>query len=60
MRNLCDTCKFAKWIFNSVNNAECSQNPITKVITKGNYVQECSCYKNRNIIMNVINFIKRK
>jgi hypothetical protein len=58
MKNLCDTCKFAKWNLDSVDNAYCDQDCIYKVLGEGNYVKECSSYKSNNVIMCVINFIK--
>lgn len=59
MKNLCNDCKFAKWDLESVANASCYQNPVFKVIGEGNYINECSCYKSKNMITCVINFIKR-
>jgi len=59
MRNLCDTCKFAKWDLSSVSNAYCEQNLIYKVVDEGNYVTECSCYKPKNIFIKLLRlFIK--
>jgi len=57
--NLCNTCRFSKWDLESVANAYCDQNPTFKVIGEGNYINGCSAYKSKNVIMCVINFIKR-
>jgi hypothetical protein len=58
MKNLCNDCIFAVWDEQSVENAYCHQTPAYKVIGEGNYVNECSCYKCKNIIKNIIIFLK--
>lgn len=40
-------------------NAYCDQNPSFKVVGEGNYVNQCSCYKSKNVIRNIINFIRK-
>jgi len=57
--NLCNDCIFAKWDMDSVANAYCEQNPITKVVSEGNYVIECSCYRTNNVIKCFVNWIKK-
>jgi hypothetical protein len=59
MNNLCNDCIFAKWDMDSVENAHCEQNFVTKVIGEGNYVIECSSYKTSNVIRCIVNWIKR-
>ena len=59
MKNLCNSCKFAKWNTSSVENASCEQVPAYKVTELGNYVTECSSYQTNNVIRCFINFIKK-
>ena len=58
MKNLCNSCKFAKWDASSVENAFCEQNPVYKVIDEANYVTECSSYSCNNVIKCFINFVR--
>ena len=59
MKNLCNNCKLAKWDMDSVENAYCEQNPTFKVIGEGNYVIKCSNYKSTNVIIYIMNLIKK-
>lgn len=60
MKNLCSSCKWAKWDLDSVANAYCDQLPVYKGIDNASgYVIECSSYKSNNIISCIINFVKK-
>ena len=59
-KNLCSSCKFAKWDNSSMNNASCEQIPVGKIIDENNYVTECSAYFCNNVIKCFINFVRGK
>lgn len=60
MKNLCKTCKWAKWDLCSVERPHCTKDPEYIIFAEGNYVDECPCYQANNVITCIINFVKGK